>query len=98
MNAMAKSVLALYSYDANAEDTSIENVFTQCLKLIACFPVLAVHGYQAHKYYHLGGNLTIRNPKPNLSTAENILYMLRGTDKYTEDEARLLDVCLILHA
>lgn len=98
MNAMAKCVLSLYSYDENAEDISIQNVFTQCLKLIASFPVLAVHSFQAHRYYHLGKNLKIRNPKPYLSTAENILYMLRGTGKYTAEEARLLDVCLILHA
>ncbi|MCI7402232.1 MAG: citrate synthase [Christensenella sp.] len=98
MNAMAKCVLSLYSYDEKAEDLDIQNVFTQCLKLIACFPVLAVHSYQAHRYYHEGKNLKIRNPKPYLSTAENILYMLRGTDKFTAEEARLLDVCLILHA
>lgn len=98
MNSMAKCVLSLYSYDDNAEDTSIPNVFIQCLKLIACFPVLAVHSLQAHNYTNLGKNLTIRIPKPYLSTAENILYMLRGTDNYTPEEAWLLDVCLILHA
>jgi len=98
MNAMAKCVLSLYSYDDAAEDISIPNVFTQCLKLIAVFPVLAVHSLQAHRYYHQGKNLKIRNPKPYLSTAENILYMLRGTGRYTAEEARLLDVCLILHA
>ena len=98
MNAMAKCVLSLYSYDDKADDLSIENVFMQCLKLIACFPMLAVHSFEAHKYYHQGKNLKIRIPKPYLSTAENILYMLRGTGKYTQEEARLLDVCLILHA
>lgn len=98
MNAMAKSVLTLYSYDERADDTEIKNVFTQCLKLIASFPLIAVYSYQAHKYYNLGRNLNLRNPKPELSIAENILYMLRGTDKYTKREARLLDICLILHA
>ncbi|HRR89315.1 MAG TPA: citrate synthase [Eubacteriales bacterium] len=98
MNAMSKAILTLYSYDDQPENLDVKNVFVQCLKLIANFPLLAVYSYQAHKYYNLGRNLSIRNPNPEMSTAENILYMLRGSDKYTKREAKLLDACLILHA
>lgn len=98
MNSMARSVLALYSYDENPEDTSIENVLRQCLVLIATFPALAVYGYQAYVHYHKKESLFIHAPQPNLSTAENILHMLRPDSKYTHLEASLLDLALILHA
>ncbi|MDR2944341.1 MAG: citrate/2-methylcitrate synthase [Methanosarcinales archaeon] len=98
MNTLAKSVLTLYSYDKNPDDTSIENVLRQCLELIALFPVMAVYGYQAYIHRYDGVSLTIHNPQPELSAAENILYLLRPDTKYTELEARLLDLALVLHA
>jgi len=98
MNSIARSVLAFYSLDESAEDTSIENVLNQCLILIACFPIMAVYGYQACTHYHDNNSLIIHSPQSNLSTAENILYMLRPDNKYTKLEARLLDLALVLHA
>ena len=98
MNSMARSVLALYSFDDKADDTSVSNVLKQCIHLIACFPTLAVYGYQAHAHYHQNQSLFIHPPQPELSTAENILYMLRPDSKYTKLEAVLLDLALILHA
>lgn len=98
MNVLARSVLALYSYDDNPDDTSIENVVKQSLKLISVFPSLAVYGYQAYKYYHGESSLVIHAPKPELSTAENILHMLRHDNEYTKLEADLLDIALVLHA
>lgn len=98
MNALARSVLTLYAYDKNANDISLPNVLRQCLELIALFPVLAVYAYQAYSHYHDGKSLYIHSPKPELSTAENILHMLRADSKYTELEAKILDVALVLHA
>ena len=98
MNAMQKSVLTLYSYDRDPDHIDIPNVLRQSLELIAKFPLLAVYGYQAHKHYHLDQSLVIRYPKPELSTSENILRTLRPDGQYTELEARVLDVALILHA
>ncbi|GHU83547.1 citrate synthase [Clostridia bacterium] len=98
MNAMARSVLTLYSYDDNAEDISIPNVLRQCLQLIALFPIFSVYGFQAYGYYHGDQSLIIHTPRPDLSTAENILYMLRADSKYTPLEATLLDMALVLHA
>ncbi len=98
MNTLARSVLTLYSYDENADDISIGNVLRQSLELIALFPLLSVYGYQAYRHYHDGESLFIHAPRPELSTAENILYMLRPDKSYTELEARILDVALVLHA
>lgn len=98
MNTLAKSVLALYSYDDSANDISIPNVLRQCIELITLFPVLTVYGYQAYSYYRNNGSLFIHKPRPELSIAENILYMLRPDSKYTELEARILDLALVLHA
>lgn len=98
MNTLARSVLTLYSYDAKANDTSISNVLRQSLQLIALFPLLSVYGYQAYKHYHDNQSLFIHVPQPELSTAENILYLLRPDSKYTELEAKILDVALVLHA
>lgn len=98
MNTLARSVLTLYSYDEKAEDISIENVLRQSLQLIAVFPLLSVYGYQAYNHYHFGKSLVIHPPKEGLSTAENILYMLRPDMQYTELEAKILDVALVLHA
>lgn len=98
MNTLARSVLTLFSYDDYASDTSIPNVLRQSLQLIALFPVLAIYGYQAYAHYHDGKSLFIHKPQANLSTAENILYLLRPDNKYTELEAKILDLCLVLHA
>ena len=99
MNAMARSVLTLYSYDPSADDLSYSNVLNQCLYLIATFPMLAVYSYQAYAYYKSDSNsFFIHDPDPSLSTAENILHMLRIDSNYTNLEARVLDIALILHA
>ncbi|WP_373845468.1 citrate/2-methylcitrate synthase [Clostridium sp.] len=98
MNSMARSVLALYSIDDNADNTSINNVLKQCIRLIACFPLIGVYGYHAFSHYHKNKSLIIHSPEPHLSTAENILHMLRNDCKYTKLEARLLDLALVLHA
>ena len=98
MNALARSVLTMYSYDTNADDTSVPNVIRQCLQLLANFPLLAVYSYQAYIHYHQQNSLFIHPPLPELSTAENILYMLRPDSKYTELEAKILDLALVLHA
>ena len=98
MNTLARSVLTLYSYDDRADDTSTANVLRQCLQLIALFPLLSVYGYQAYSHYHDGNSLFIHSPQKGLSTAENLLYILRADSKYTELEARILDLALVLHA
>ena len=98
MNTLARSVLTLYAYDNNANDISIPNVLRQCLQLIALFPLLAVYGYQAYSHYHDGNSLFIHSPQPELSTAENILHMLRPDSSFTELEAKILDLALVLHA
>ena len=99
MNSLARSVLTLYSYDVKANDTSIRNVLNQCLQLIALFPLLSVYGYQAYDYYiKENHSFFIHEPKDDLSTAENILHMLRIDSKYTKLEARVLDLALVLHA
>ena len=98
MNTLARSVLTLYSYDTNANDTSIDNVLRQCLQLIALFPMLSVYGYQAYSHYHDGNSLFIHAPQPELSTAENLLHILRPDSSYTPLEARILDLALVLHA
>ena len=97
MNTLARSVLTLYSYDDRADDISIPNVLRQCLQLISLFPLLSVYGYQAYKHYHDGASLFIHSPKPEYSTAENILHILRPDSKFTPLEAELLDIALVLH-
>ena len=98
MNSLQKCVLTLYSYDEKPEDTSITNILWQELGLIAKMPLLAVYSYHTYRHYHLKGNLFIRNPRPELSLAENLLQMLHPDGKYTELEAKVLDVALVLHA
>ena len=98
MNTLARSVLALYSFDDNPDDTSMQNVLSQCLRMIACFPSLAVYGYQAFSHYHGNQSLYIHSPRADLSLAENILAMLRPDSCYTKLEATLLDLALVLHA
>lgn len=96
MNALSRSVLTLYSYDNNPDDISLPNVLRQCLNLISQFPMLMVYGYHAYNY-RMGEDLFIYAPSPELSTAENILMMLRENKKYTKLEAKILDMALVLH-
>ncbi len=98
MNMLARCVLSLYSYDPKADDISKKNVLRQSLQLIAQFPLLTVYSQKAYQYYHSDASLFIHKPRKELSTAENILYMLREDCKYTELEAEVLDLCLVLHA
>ncbi len=98
MNVLARSVLTLYSYDDRADDISVANVLRQILQLTAQFPLLSVYGYQTFKHYHDNASLIIHNPVGELSTAENILHLLREDSRYTDLEARILDLCLVLHA
>lgn len=96
MNSLSRSILNLYSYDDKADDTSIPNVLRQCLNLISQFPMMMVYGYHAYNY-RMGQDLYIYAPKPEFSTAENILMMLREDRKYTKFEATILDMALVLH-
>lgn len=98
MNTLARSVLTLFSYDDHASDISLPNVLRQSIQLIALFPVLSVYSYQAYNHYQLGHSLFIHPPKEELSTAENILHLLRPDSQYTKLEAKLLDMALVLHA
>ncbi len=97
MNSMTRSILTLASYDKKANDTSVSNSLRQCLQLISEFPLLAVYGYHAYNYYEKQDSMIIHRPHPDLSTAENILLMLRPNQKYTITEAKVLDTALILH-
>ena len=97
MNTLSRSVLTLYYYDNNPDDISLSNVLRQCLNLIADFPMLSVYGYQAYNHYIKGKSLYIHNPSRTLSTAENILRMLRPDKKFTHFEAKVLDLALVLH-
>ena len=97
MNSMTRSILTLASYDDKAMDTSVSNSLRQCIQVIADFPLLAVYGYHAYNYYDNLDSMFIHRPDPNLSTAENILLMLRPDRQYTKTEAKVLDTALILH-
>lgn len=98
MNTLARSVLTMYSYDDTPDDVSVPNVLRQCLQLIAIFPLLSVYGYQAYRHYSDGRSLYIHQPKPELTTAENILRVLRSDKQFTPLEAKVLDIALMLHA
>ena len=98
MNSLARSILMFYSYDHNALDNSVENVLRQCLTLISVTPMFAVYGYNAHMHYNESKSLFIHKPRPELSIAENVLYMLRPDSKFTSLEAKVLDIAFILHA
>ena len=97
MNSMTRGILTLASYDERAIDTSVSNSLRQCIQLIAEFPLLAVYGYHAYNYYENMDSMVIHRPDPALSTAENLLMMLRPSKKYTATEAKVLDTALILH-
>lgn len=98
MNGLQKSVLTLYSYDSNSDDISVPNVLRQSLQLIAKLPLISVYNYHAYRHFHYFDSLVIKPAKKELSTAENILQMLRPNGKYTQLEARVLDAALVLHA
>jgi citrate synthase len=98
MNKLARSVLALYSYDDNPDDTSIENMLLQSIKLVGCFPSIVANAYAVKRHYFQGDSLHIHFPVDDLSTAENFLRMIRPDKSYTEEEAHLLDMMLMLHA
>lgn len=97
MNSLTKSVLTLASYDKNCNDTSIDNVLRQCIGLISVFPMLAVYGYHAYNHFVNNESMYIHRPQRKLSTAENLLLMLRPDKRYTDLEAKVLDIALILH-
>ena len=97
MNSLTRSVLTLASYDDTIGDSSLQTQLEQCIKLISVFPMLAVYGYHAYNYYVNGDSMYIHRPDPNLSTAENILRMLRHDKSYTQLEAKALDIALLLH-
>lgn len=97
MNSIARSVLTLFCYDKNPNDTSIENVMRQCVQLISVFPMLSVYGYHAYNHYLRDKSLYIHRAEPTMSTAEVILSLLRPDRKYTNLEAKVLDMALILH-
>lgn len=98
MNKIARSVLAMYSYDDNPDETSVENILRQSIELISRLSVMAAVGYQAKRHYHDGESMYLHVPQKNLSTAENLLYMLRPDNKYTREEAEMLDVLLMVQA
>ena len=98
MNAMQRCILTLYTYDSKAEDISAENVLRQSIEMIAKLPLIAVYSYHSYRHFRKDETLFIRNPQKGLSLAENILLMLRPNGKYTELEAKVLDIALILHA
>lgn len=97
MNSMTRSILTLASYDRNAKDVSVSNSLRQCIQLISEFPLLAVYGYNAYNHYENNESMYIHNPDPSLSTAENLLRLMRPDKKYTPIEAKVLDTALILH-
>lgn len=97
MNSMTKSILTLASYDEKAKDTSVSSCLRQCIQLISEFPLLAVYGYNAYIHYEKNASMFIHHPDPTLSTAENLLMLMRPDQKYTKTEAKVLDTALILH-
>ena len=98
MNKLARSVLASYSYDETPDDISIENVLRQSFELIARFPAMIAHAYQAKSHYYDGKSLILHSPRKDMSAAENFLYMMRPDNQFTKTEAHLLDLALMLHA
>ncbi len=98
MNKLARSVLTMYSFDPNPDDTSLHNILGQCFALIARMPAVAAYGYQAKRHYFDKQSLYLHSPQPELSTSENILYMIRPDNKYTHEEAQVLDTLLMIHA
>lgn len=98
MNILARSVLVLYAFDENADDTSRDNLIRQSVDLIAKFPSIIAYAYHTMNHNKNGGSLHIRIPKPGFSLAENFIYMMKGSKGYTPLDVKVLDLCLILHA
>ncbi len=98
MNKMAVGVLSLYAYDKNPDDTSLENMLRQSIEIIARLPVIAAHSYAVYRSNFFGKSLNLHTPRNELSTAENFLRVLRSSKRYTAEEARLLDLCMVIHA
>ena len=98
MNELARSVLSLYSYDPDPDNNSLENMLLQSVKLIGYFPAIVANAYAMQRHYFNGDSLHIHFPEPELSTAENFLRMIRPDKSYTEEEAHLLDMMLMVHA
>lgn len=97
MISLSKSILTLASYDEKAWNITVPNVLRQCMMLISVMPMLAVYGYHAYNHYERDGSMYIHRPDENLSTAENLLRLLRPDMKYSQVEAHVLDLALILH-
>lgn len=97
MNSMTRSILTLACYDDRQDDLSLSNVLRQCIMLISNFSMMAVYGYHAYNHYDNNGSMYIHRPDSNLSIAENFLRMLRSDKSFTELEARVLDIALLLH-
>jgi len=98
MNKLGRNVLTCYSYDSNPDDNSLANVLRQSIELIAEFPTMSAYGYQAKVHFYDQQSLFIHNPQPELSTSENFLHLIRADNQYSELEAEVLDLCLVLHA
>lgn len=98
MNKLARSVLALYSYDGRPDDMSLPNQLRQAVELIARVPVIVAHAFAAKRHYYDNESLYLHRPQEGLSVAQNFLYSVRHDNRYTDEEARLLDLCLVLHA
>lgn len=98
MNKLARSVLALYSYDENPDDMSLPNQLRQAVQLIARVPVIVAHAFAVKRHYYDEESLYLHRPQPGLSVAENFLYSVRHDNQFTDQEAKLLDLCLVLHA
>ena len=98
MNKLQSSVLALYAYDDNPDEVTLDNMLRQSIEIVARLPVIAAQSYSVYRNAFFNKSLTLHNPHDNLSTAENFLRVLRSDKKYTEAEAHLLDLCLVIHA
>ncbi|MBO5416008.1 MAG: citrate synthase [Clostridia bacterium] len=98
MNKMSIGVLSLYSYDDNPDDTSLENVLRQCIDVIAKLPVIAAHSYAVYRSVYFGKSLNLHRAHDDIGTAQNFLRILRSSKQYTEEEAKLLDLCMVIQA
>ncbi len=98
MNKLAQSTLALYAYDEDPENMAVENVLLQCIKLIARFPIIVTHSYQFKRHHFDNKSMYVHSPKPELSTAENVMRTIRSNKQFTKEESLLLDLALVLHA
>lgn len=98
MNKLQRAILSMYSYDDNADDITLENNIIQSLNIISKMPMMIAYSFQMMKHYYEGRSLVIHNPLDDCSTAENMLYLMRREGEFTDLEAKLLDLCLVVHA